>query len=190
MAEKNKAEDGSSISLKSPCHMKWDRQQNIPYFTCFLMSQKCKFCFLLYLKEIYAQFVETNVLVKHNIYHELKLTIMDLDWQITWKHPVCRRRMLRLRKVWLQSCGMFDGTWTWPVNMLLQRSGHWAPRASTLGSCLQLYHIMVIMHWTAIVNPTSPLTLIIKYIDEVLTLVVKQANWGPRMWHVYVWMVA
>ena len=89
MAEKNEAEDGSSISLKSPCHMKWDRQQNIPYFTCFLMSQKCKFCFLLYLKEIYAQFVETNVLVKHNIYHELKLTIMDLDLQITWKHPVC-----------------------------------------------------------------------------------------------------
>ena len=52
------------------------------------MSQKCKFCFLLYLKEIYAQFVETNVLVKHNSYHELKLTIMDLDLQITWKHPV------------------------------------------------------------------------------------------------------
>ena len=88
MAEKNEAEDASSISLKSPCHMKWDRQQNILYFTCFLMSQKCKFCFLLYLKEIYAQFVETNVLVKHNIYHELKLTIMDLDLQITWKHPV------------------------------------------------------------------------------------------------------
>ena len=88
MAEKNEAEDGSSISLKSPCHMKWDRQQNIPYFTCFLMSQKCKFSFLLYLKEIYAQFVETNVLVKHNIYHELKLTIMDLDLQITRKHPV------------------------------------------------------------------------------------------------------
>ena len=37
---------------------------------------------------IYAQFVETNVLVKHNIYHELKLTIMDLDLQITRKHPV------------------------------------------------------------------------------------------------------
>ena len=54
------------------------------------MSQKCKFCFLLYLKEIYAQFVETNVLVKHNIYHELKLTIMDSDLQITWKHPVVR----------------------------------------------------------------------------------------------------
>ena len=88
MAEKNEAEDGSSISLKSPCHMKWDRQQNIPYFTCFLMSQKCKFCFLLYLKEIYAQFVETNVLVKHNIHHELKLTIMDLNLQITRKHPV------------------------------------------------------------------------------------------------------
>ena len=52
------------------------------------MSQKCKFCFLLYLKEIYAQFVETNVLVKHNIYHELKLTIMDLDMQITRKHLV------------------------------------------------------------------------------------------------------
>ena len=42
----------------------------------------------LYLKEIYAQFVERNVLVKHNIYHEVKLTIMDLDLQITRKHPV------------------------------------------------------------------------------------------------------
>ena len=52
------------------------------------MSQKCKFCFLLYLKEIYAQFVETNGLVKHNIYQELKQTIMDLDLQITRKHPV------------------------------------------------------------------------------------------------------
>ena len=52
------------------------------------MSQKCKFSFLLYLKEIYAQFVETNVLVKHNISQELKQTIMDLDLQITRKHPV------------------------------------------------------------------------------------------------------
>ena len=52
------------------------------------MSQKCKFCFLLYLKEIYAQFVETNVPVKHKIYHELRQTIMDLDLQITRKHPV------------------------------------------------------------------------------------------------------
>ena len=52
------------------------------------MSQKFKFCFLLYLKEIYAQFVETNVLVKHNISQELKQTIMDLDLQITRKHPV------------------------------------------------------------------------------------------------------
>ena len=59
-----------------------------PIFACFLMSQKCKFCFLLYLTEIYAQFVEKNVLVKHNIYHELKLTIMDLDMQFTRKHPV------------------------------------------------------------------------------------------------------
>ena len=90
MTEKNEAEDGNSISLKSPWHMKWDRQQFLPFFTCCLMSQKCKLCFLLYLKEIYAQFVETNVLVKHNIYHELKLTIMDLDLQITRKHPVVR----------------------------------------------------------------------------------------------------
>ena len=80
--------------------------------------------------------------------------------------------------------------------MLLQRSGHWAPRASTLGSCLQLYHIMVIMHWTAIVNPTSPLTLIIKYIDEVLTLVVKQTEAhspesGPKVYtNVYEWFHA
>ena len=27
MTEKNEAEDGNSISLKSPCLMKWDRQQ-------------------------------------------------------------------------------------------------------------------------------------------------------------------
>ena len=27
MAEKNEAEDGSSISLKSPCHMKWGKHQ-------------------------------------------------------------------------------------------------------------------------------------------------------------------
>ena len=64
MTEKNETEDGNSISLKSPWHMKWDRQQFLPFFTSCLMSQKCKFCFLLYLKEIYAQFVETNVLVK------------------------------------------------------------------------------------------------------------------------------
>ena len=35
-----------------------------------------------------AQFVETNGLVKHNIYQELKQTITDLDLRITWKHPV------------------------------------------------------------------------------------------------------
>ena len=29
----------------------------------------------LYIKEIYAQFVETNVLVKHNIYHEPRSTL-------------------------------------------------------------------------------------------------------------------
>ena len=79
MTEKNEAEDGNSISLKSPWHMKWDRQQSLPFFTCCLMSQKCKFCFLLYLKEIYAQFVEPNGHVKLNIYQQLKPTIMDLD---------------------------------------------------------------------------------------------------------------
>ena len=46
---------------------------------------KGKFCFLLY-----AQFVESNGLVKHNIYQELKPTIMDLDFQITRKHHVNR----------------------------------------------------------------------------------------------------
>ena len=64
--------------------MKWDRQQSLPFFYMLPDEPKLQ----LYLKEIYAQFVETNVLVKHNIYHELKLTIIDLDWQITWKHPV------------------------------------------------------------------------------------------------------
>ena len=46
------------------------------------MSQKCKFCFRLYLQEIYAQFEETL------LNQESKQTIMDLDLQITWKHPV------------------------------------------------------------------------------------------------------
>ena len=34
---------------------------------CYLMSQKGKFCFLLYQKKIYAQFVETYRLVKHTV---------------------------------------------------------------------------------------------------------------------------
>ena len=32
MTEKNETEDGNSISLKSPWHMKWDRQQFLPFF--------------------------------------------------------------------------------------------------------------------------------------------------------------
>ena len=56
-----------------------------PIFYMFSDEPKMQ---ILFSSEIYAQFVERNVLVKHNIYHELKLTIMDLDWQITWKHPV------------------------------------------------------------------------------------------------------
>ena len=32
MTEKNEADDGNSISLKSPWHMKWDRQQRLPFF--------------------------------------------------------------------------------------------------------------------------------------------------------------
>ena len=38
MTEKYEAEDGNSISLKSLLHMKWDRQQFLPFFTCCLMS--------------------------------------------------------------------------------------------------------------------------------------------------------
>ena len=65
------------------------RQTAIPPIYDMLPDEpKCKFCFLLYLKEIYAQCVETNGLVKHNIYQELKQTIMDLYFQITRKHPV------------------------------------------------------------------------------------------------------
>ena len=60
------------------------------------MSQKCKFCFHLYLKEIYAQFEETNGLVKHNIYQELKQTIMDLDLLITRKHPVLYNNVVNM----------------------------------------------------------------------------------------------
>ena len=55
--------------------MKWDRQQSLPFFYMLPDEPKLQ----LYLKEIYAQFVETNVLVKHNIYQKSKPTIMDLD---------------------------------------------------------------------------------------------------------------
>ena len=85
MTEKNEVEDDNSISLKSPWHNEM-RQTAIPPIFCMLPDEpKMQ---ILYLKEIYAQFVETNRLVKHNIYQELEQTIMDLDLQITWKHPV------------------------------------------------------------------------------------------------------
>ena len=83
MTEKNEAEDGNSISFKSPWHMKWDRQQFLPFFTCCMMSQKCKLFFLLYLKEIYAQLVDN----------------MDLDLQITRKHPVLTTSSYDLKKI-------------------------------------------------------------------------------------------
>ena len=79
----------SPINISTPVPSSLYVTQRYPYMIAQnQVSSYNPFCFLLYLKEIYAQFVETNVLVKHNIYHELKLTIMDLDLQITWKHPV------------------------------------------------------------------------------------------------------
>ena len=68
-----------------------------PIFYMLPDDPKMQFCFLLYLKEIYAQFVETNVHVKHNIDNELKQTFMDLDLQITRKHPVVMHYIDRFR---------------------------------------------------------------------------------------------
>ena len=59
-----------------------------PIFYMFSDEPKMQILFSSVPKGNYAQFVETNVLVKHNIYHELKLTTMDLDLQITWKHTI------------------------------------------------------------------------------------------------------
>ena len=88
MTEKNEAEDGNSISLKSPWHMKWDRQQFLPFFTCCLMSQKCKLCFLLYLKEIYAQFVEWGKKVLSPYTPQWSVYFSFSLLQIASKHPV------------------------------------------------------------------------------------------------------
>ena len=74
----------------------------------------------------YAQFVETNVLVKHNIYHELKLTIMDLNWQITWKHPVVDKWAI-FTSHWEFQSQVFCGFW-WsvaPIALLSMRQLSW-----------------------------------------------------------------
>ena len=58
MTEKNEAEDGNSISLKSPWHMKWDRQQFLPFFPVAEIGSIMHLLYFSYPQEIWAQFVE------------------------------------------------------------------------------------------------------------------------------------
>ena len=45
MTEKNEAEDGNSISLKSSWHMKWDRQQFLPFLQVAWWAKNANFVF-------------------------------------------------------------------------------------------------------------------------------------------------
>ena len=45
MTEKNEAEDGNSISLKSAWHMKWDRQQFLPFLHVAWWVKNANFVF-------------------------------------------------------------------------------------------------------------------------------------------------
>ena len=58
MTEKNETEDGNSISLKSPWHMKWDRQQFLPFFPVAEIGSIMHLLYFSYPQEIWAQFVE------------------------------------------------------------------------------------------------------------------------------------
>ena len=59
-----------------------------PIFYMFSDEPKMQILFSSVPKGNLRPVCRNNVLVKHNIYHESKLTIMDLDLQITWKHSV------------------------------------------------------------------------------------------------------
>ena len=59
-----------------------------PIFYMLPDEQKMQILFSSVPKGKLRPVCKTNVLVKHDIHHELKLTIMDLDLQITRKHPV------------------------------------------------------------------------------------------------------
>ena len=88
MTEKNEAEDGNSISLKSPWHMKWDRQQFLPFFPVAEIWSIMHLLYFSYPQEILAQFVEWGKKVwspyspQWSVYFSISLL------PIAGKHPV------------------------------------------------------------------------------------------------------
>ena len=88
MTEKNEAEDGNSISLKSPWHMKWDRQQFLPFFPVAEIGSIMHLLYFSYPQEIWAQFVEwgKKVLSPYSPQWSVYFSVSLL--QIAGKHPV------------------------------------------------------------------------------------------------------
>ena len=88
MTEKNETEDGNSISLKSPWHMKWDRQQFLPFFPVAEIGSIMHLLYFSYPQEILAQFVEwgKKVLSPYSPQWSVYFSISLL--QIAGKHPV------------------------------------------------------------------------------------------------------
>ena len=88
MTEKNEAEDGNSISLKSPWHMKWDRQQFLPFFPVAEIESIMHLLYFSYPQEIWAQFVEwgKKVLSPYSPQWSVYFSVSLL--QIAGKHPV------------------------------------------------------------------------------------------------------
>ena len=88
MTEKNETEDGNSISLKSPWHMKWDRQQFLPFFPVAEIWSIMHLLYFSYPQEIWAQFVEwgKKVLSPYSPQWSVYFSISLLP--IAGKHPV------------------------------------------------------------------------------------------------------
>ena len=88
MTEKNEAEDGNSISLKSPWHMKWDRQQFLPFFPVAEIGSIMHLLYFSYPQEIWAQFVEwgKKVLSPYRPHWSVYFSVSLL--QKPGKHPV------------------------------------------------------------------------------------------------------
>ena len=88
MPEKNEAEDGNSISLKSPWHMKWDRQQFLPFFPVAEIGCIMHLLYFSYPQKIWAQFVEwrKKVLSLYRPHWSVYFSVSLLP--IAGKHPV------------------------------------------------------------------------------------------------------
>ena len=105
MIEKNEGEDGNSISLKSPWHMKWDRQQFLPFFPVAEIGSIMHLLYFSYPQEILAQFVEWGKKVwspyspQWSVYFSISLL------QIAGKHPVLvglrKKNLLIIDRWWL-----------------------------------------------------------------------------------------